>query len=234
MKILSIDTSSNICSVAILEDKTVLKEINLEDGKTHSQNLMPMIQEIMDTLCISLNNIDLLSCSKGPGSFTGVRIGISTIKAFADVKEIPTIGVSSLETLAYNISEEGLIAPLIDAKNDQVYFGLFELQNGTYIKKIDYQACHILDIFKFLANFQTPITFVGDASSLHQDMISQKLANQAKFAKPIQNKQSAASVGKVAFDKYMQGKAGTSNDLLPLYLRKSGAERMLEKKDDSQ
>lgn len=88
MKILSIDTSSKICSVCLLEDDKIIKEINIDDGNTHSQNLMPLIDEIFKSTNLTLDNIDLLACSKGPGSFTGVRIGISTIKAFADVKNI--------------------------------------------------------------------------------------------------------------------------------------------------
>ncbi len=88
MKILSIDTSSKICSVCLLEDDKIIKEINIDDGNTHSQNLMPLIDEIFKSTNLTLDNIDLLACSKGPGSFTGVRIGISTIKAFADVTNI--------------------------------------------------------------------------------------------------------------------------------------------------
>ena len=116
MKILSIDTSSKICSVSILEDTTVILEKHTNDEKTHSQNLMPLIDELFKDTNLTLDNIDLLACSQGPGSFTGIRIGIATIKAFADAKNIPVVGVTSLESLAYNITESGLIVSLIDAK----------------------------------------------------------------------------------------------------------------------
>lgn len=122
MKILSIDTSSCICSVAILEDEKIIKEISNEDGNTHSVKLMPQIEQIFKETNLTLNDIDLFACDKGPGSFTGIRIGISTIKAFCDVTNVPAIGIPSLMALAYNIDFNGYICSLIDAKNSNVYF----------------------------------------------------------------------------------------------------------------
>ena len=103
MKVLAIDTSSKICSVSILEDDIILISLYNDDEKTHSVKLMPMINEAFQKTNLTLDDISLLACCIGPGSFTGVRIGIATIKAFADVKKIPTIGVTSLESLAYNV-----------------------------------------------------------------------------------------------------------------------------------
>ena len=109
MKILAIDTSSKVCSVSILEDNNVIIEKHNDDEKTHSQKLIPLIDESFKESNLTLDEIDLLACSQGPGSFTGIRIGISTVKAFADVKHIPIIGVTSLESLAYNVSNTGLL-----------------------------------------------------------------------------------------------------------------------------
>jgi tRNA threonylcarbamoyladenosine biosynthesis protein TsaB len=106
LKILSVDTSSNICSVAILEDKNLIKEISLNNGLTHSEKLMPIIKQILEELKINLQEIDLLVCDKGPGSFTGIRIGTSTVMAFSDSLNIKSIGISSLEALAYNVKQE--------------------------------------------------------------------------------------------------------------------------------
>lgn len=139
MKILSIDTSSDICSVAILEDDTVINELHIDDIKTHSEKLMPLISNIFEQCHLNLDNIDLIACSKGPGSFTGIRIGLATVKAFADSKNIQAIGISSLDGLAYNIENEGLTCSLIDARNNNVYLGLFE----NYILKGEYKACSI-------------------------------------------------------------------------------------------
>ena len=152
MKILSIDTSSKICSVSILEDTTVILEKHTNDEKTHSQNLMPLIDELFKDANLTLDNIDLLACSQGPGSFTGIRIGIATIKAFADAKNIPVVGVTSLESLAYNITESGLIVSLIDEKNDNVYYSLFSNNGTTYTQIGDFKSCSIHDILSDLSS----------------------------------------------------------------------------------
>ena len=117
MKILAIDTSSKNAAVAILENQNTIIELNNDDEKTHSQKLMPMIDEAFKKSNLSLDDINLIICCLGPGSFTGVRIGIATAKAFADSKNIPTVGVSSLEALAHNLNQDGLICSLINANN---------------------------------------------------------------------------------------------------------------------
>lgn len=139
MKILAIDTSSKRCSVAILEDDNVLINLYNDDEKTHSVKLMPMVDEAFANTELSLDDIDLLSCCIGPGSFTGVRIGISTVKAFADVKNIPVVGISSLESLAYNVKDKildnsSLVCSLIDAKNQNTYCGLYYFENNKCIQ----------------------------------------------------------------------------------------------------
>ena len=135
MKILSIDTSSKICSVAVLEDTDLITEKHMLDEKTHSQKLMPLIDEVLKSLKLDLLDLDLFVCGIGPGSFTGVRIGVSTIKAFCDVTSIPVVGINSLESLAYNglntkyKKGSTIICSMIDAKNDNVYFDLFQIEN---------------------------------------------------------------------------------------------------------
>ena len=102
MKILGIDTSSDICSVCLIDDTTLIKELHLNNGKTHSENLVPLMKELMDSCKIDFKDIDLIAINKGPGSFTGIRIGISTIKAIAEVHNIKIVGVTSLKSLSYN------------------------------------------------------------------------------------------------------------------------------------
>ena len=132
MKILCIDTSSNLCSIAILEDTTLISKLELDNGLTHSETLMPLINKIFTENNINLNDIDLLVSDIGPGSFTGIRIGVATCKAFSDSLDIPCIGVSSLEALAYNIKNDSLICSSINCKNDNCYFALYKLNNGIY------------------------------------------------------------------------------------------------------
>ncbi|MBR6505196.1 MAG: tRNA (adenosine(37)-N6)-threonylcarbamoyltransferase complex dimerization subunit type 1 TsaB [Clostridia bacterium] len=222
MKILSIDTSSDICSVAILEDNIVLKELHIDDIKTHSEKLMPLIKNIFDECKLSLDNIDLIVCSKGPGSFTGIRIGIATAKAFANSKKIEAIGISSLDGLAYNIENEGLTCSIIDSKNNNVYFGLFE----NHILKCEYKACSIDEAIEFLKIETPPITFIGNGTSIYKDKILEKLPNSI-FIEGTANNSSAIGIGKAAYKNYINN---ITPSLSPLYLKKSQAERMLEEK----
>ena len=129
LKILSIETSSKICSVAILEDKNLVKKIELNNGLTHSETLMPLIKQILNETNLNLSDMNLLVCDIGPGSFTGIRIGVATVKAFTDSLQIPSVGISSLEGLAYNIKDDGLICSIIDCKNNNCYYALYELKN---------------------------------------------------------------------------------------------------------
>ena len=122
MKILCIDTSSKLCSVAILEDTNLIKKLELDNGLTHSETLMPLIKELFEKSNLALKDIDLLVSDIGPGSFTGIRIGVATCKAFSDSLNIPCIGISSLEVLAYNAKNDGIICSTIDCKNDNCYF----------------------------------------------------------------------------------------------------------------
>ena len=150
MKILSIDTSSSVCAVAVLENSALLKEKTLDGSLTHSETLMPIIQSVFDDLDFDLKDIGLIVCDKGPGSFTGIRIGVATAMAFSDSLGIKSIGISSLEALAYNIKENGVICSLIDAKNDNVYVGIFENINGKYILRRNFSAETIYDLLNEL------------------------------------------------------------------------------------
>ena len=227
MKILAVDTSSKICTVCILEDENVILEKHTDDEKTHSQNLMPLIDEVFKETDLSLDNIDLLACSQGPGSFTGIRIGLATIKAFADSKNIPTIGVTSLESLAYNIQKTGLIVSLIDAKNENVYYSMFCNNGSKYTQIGDYKSDTIHNILDELLIYDDKLLFVGDASKIYHDEI-QKYITNCEFATDEQNVQTSISIGKSAYAKYKKGLYGDSNSLLPIYLKKSQAERALD------
>ena len=179
MKILSIDTSSKICTVCIYEDNNVLIELNNDDERTHSQKLMPMIQKAFESVNLTLNDINLIACAKGPGSFTGIRIGIATAKAFSDVKKIPVVGVTSLEGLAYNLGSSGLICSLIDAKNNNVYYGLFEFENNELKNTFILSSDNIENVITYIDTLQTnysSISFIGDGAYLYKNLIVSKLS----------------------------------------------------------
>ena len=226
MKVLSIDTSSNICTVAILEDEKKIKEISLNNELTHSESLMPTIDQIFKESNIELKDIDLLVCDKGPGSFTGIRIGTSTVMAFSDSLDTPAIGITSLEALAYNVESNGIICSLIDAKNSNCYFGIFEKNNNEYTYLYPLGAYHIDEIIENLKRITKPITFVGNGAIINKDLL---LYNFPNCSFSSNNDLSSYKLGLAGLKSY---KDGNCKNTMPLYLRKSQAERMLEKNEN--
>lgn len=219
MKILAIDTSSKICSVAILEDSHVVDELNLDDGKTHSENLMPLIDQILKKNDLDIKQIEMLACCVGPGSFTGIRIGVATIKPIAEVLKIKIASVTSLETLSKNVENEETIVSLIDAKNNQVYAGIFD---KNYNKKEEYIADDINVVIEIMKKYDN-IICTGDGAILHHDLLDEKLS-KVRFSDI--NIQSARNVGKIGYKKYLENNLMTADEIIPIYLRKSQAERL--------
>lgn len=219
MKILAIDTSSSICSVAILEDDELIDEINLDDGRTHSENLMPLIDNILKRNSLDIKDIEMISCCTGPGSFTGIRIGVATIKPMAEVLNIKVASVTSLEILARNIQNAETIVSLIDARNNQVYCGIFDKE---YNKKQEYLADDINNVIEVLKNYKN-ITFVGNGAILHKELLTNSLKN-VNFSN--ENEQSAKNCGKIGYKKYLENELYTADTIVPIYLRKSQAERL--------
>lgn len=222
MKILAIDTASKICSVAILEKDEIIDEINLDNGQTHSENLMPIVDQILSKNHLKLSDLSFISCCTGPGSFTGIRIGIATVKAMAEVAGIPVVGVTSLEALARIDESEKTKIVLIDARNQQVYCGVFDKQ---YQKKEEFMADDIQNIFLILKKYENAIC-IGDGAVLHENLIRSTLVN-AEFSK--ENEQKASCGGKIAYQKYLKDEVQNADTILPIYLRKSQAERMKNK-----
>ena len=225
MKILSIDTASDLCTVAVLEDKNCIKEIIVDDARNHSEKIMPVIEQALSETNLNLKDINLFVCDKGPGSFTGIRIGVGTVLAFQDTLNIPCVGISSLESLAYNVKQDGIICSLIDAKNNNVYFGLFELKNKEYtqLNNLDFKT--IVETIEILKSFTSPITFVGDGAITHKNLLETNFENCLFVDK---NNLSSYSLGIAGLSKH---KKGIETSLMPLYLRKSQAERALEEKN---
>ena len=234
MKILAIDTSSEICSIAILEDSDVIIKKDLNNNNTHSQNLMPMLDQVLKDCRLTINDFNLFSCSIGPGSFTGLRIGISTIKAFNDVTNIPIIGVNSLESLAYNTLSSNIydntdiICSLIDAKNDNVYCGIFKKDENLFTQLEDLCAKNINEVIEILKKYSSKsILFVGSGAIVHKYLLLQNLTKTTFVEKEL-NDQTALSIGKLAYIKYLNNETKDSSSIHPLYLKKSQAERNLD------
>ena len=219
MKILAVDTSSSICSVAILDDDKLIDKNELDDGRTHSENLMPLLDELLKRNSLVPQDIELIACCVGPGSFTGIRIGVATIKPIAEVLNIHVAAVMSLEALARNVENKSTIVSLIDARNNQVYCGIFD---ENYNKKEEYLADDIIEIIKVLEKYEN-IVVVGNGAVLHKELLIQNLKN-VEFSE--NNNQSAESVGKIGYKKYLENNLCIADTIMPVYLRKSQAERL--------
>lgn len=219
MKILAIDTSSSVCSVAILENDKLIDKNELDDGRTHSENLMPLLDELLKRNSMDIKDIELISCTVGPGSFTGIRIGVATIKPIAEVLDVKVASIMSLEALARNVENKETIVSLIDARNNQVYCGIFD---KNYNSKEEYIADDINEVIKVLAKYDN-ITFVGNGAILHKDLLTNNLKN-IEFSE--NNKQTAENVGKMGYKKYLENNLCSADTIMPVYLRKSQAERL--------
>ena len=219
MKILAIDTSSSVCSGAILEDDKLIDKNELDDGRTHSENLMPLLDELLKRNSLDIKEINLIACTVGPGSFTGIRIGVATIKPIAEVLNLKVASVMSLEALARNVENKETIVSLIDARNNQVYCGIFDKE---YNKKDEYIADDINEVIKVLEKYEN-ITFVGNGAVLHKEILTSTLKN-VEFSS--ENKQTAENVGKMGYKKYLENDLCIADTVMPVYLRKSQAERM--------
>ena len=234
MKILALDTSGMNCSACIIDDEKVICDFNLNTGTTHSQTLMPMIDNMQKYSEISLDDIDVFACSVGPGSFTGLRIGIATIKAFALAQNKPVIGVPSLVGLAYNISNfDGIICSILDAKNDNVYAALFRYQNDRPVMIENYITDSIDSLIENLKSKNEKVIFVGDGSVSFKNKLSENLEDKAYFAPLHLNSQLSTSIAKAALEKALLGETETCDTLMPMYLKKSQAEREAEKKAEN-
>ena len=235
MKILAIGTSGKNCTVAIFEDKNLIKEININDGLTHSQNLMPTIDTIFKETGLELSDIDYYACSIGPGSFTGIRIGIATIKGICLGCDKPVVAVPSLLALAYNIKEHyGYIISCIDAKNDNVYAAVYDnsklglpMQSGNYISD------NIDELVDRMKSIEEKICVVGDGAKLLKEKIQEEgmLEDRISFCLPEDELEYASSIANAAYDMIQEGKITDGIHVSPLYLKKSQAERELEEKE---
>lgn len=210
MKILAASTSSKNASVALLENDICIKELNICDEKTHSEKFMPLIDELLKSCNVTLSDIELIVVDNGPGSFTGIRIGIATIKAIAEFKNIPVVSCSSLEGLAYNAKDVDYICSLIDARNNQVYAAIFD---KNYTLASDYYADDINNLIPIFSKYPN-MAYVGDGSHL--------LNVSSDFGNTIHSK----NIGICGYKKYLNGLVTTADNLSVMYLRPSQAERL--------
>lgn len=229
MKILAIEASGSAASVALTEDNVLRAEFTLNYKMTHSQTLMPLIDMVKKYLNLDLNTIDFVACSKGPGSFTGLRIGAATAKGIAMGINKPIVPVSTLAAMAYNVyMTDTLICPIMDARRRQVYTGLYSWENGRIVCLKEDSIEIIDDVINKVVSYDKKVVFVGDGILLYSGI----LQNNKNFiiAPASCNMQRAGSVASLAEEFAIEGKYIEGSKFVPVYLRKSQAERELEEK----
>ena len=228
MKVLAIDTSSNAASVAVVEDNVLLGEFILNHKKTHSQEIMPMLDDVLRRCGCEVSDIDLFAAAKGPGSFTGLRIGITTVKALAHSVNKPVIGIGTLEGLAYNLPFcEHTIVPIMDARRNQVYTGAYMWDGEDFREIGEAEAMSIEECVASCGNFLETV-FLGDGVPVHKEFIKEKLGDKAIFAPASCNMQRASSIAMLALKR--ANEAESYYGLEPMYLRKPQAEREREER----
>jgi len=231
LKILAVDTSSLAATVAIMNDGMLLGEYTIIHKKTHSQKIMPMISELMKSVEVKPSDIDIYAASSGPGSFTGLRIGVTTIKALAYAVNKPVVSVPTLDALAYNIPmTESYICPILDARNNQVFTAIYKWEGSKQSNITEYMGIHIEELVQLIKGKNHKVIFVGDAVKTHKDYLRSELGDKCEFAPGHLMLQRAASVAQLAFIRASEGMIENCFDMVPFYLRKSQAEREYEKK----
>ena len=223
MKILALDSSAIVASVAVCEDERLLAEYTLNNGNTHSETLLPMVESIFASLGITASDIDLFAVSAGPGSFTGVRIGAATLKGLAFASGKPCSEVSTLEAIAYNMRfHKGLICPVMNARRSQVYTALFRSDGEELERLMPDSAISISDLDKLLCEYGEEVCLCGDGYDITKDGFSK---TPVRFVPKRLRMQSAVSVASAALEAYRRGESCTDAELGVNYLRPSQAER---------
>lgn len=230
MKTLAIDTSTMMATCAVIDGDYLLGEFSLNQDMSHSENLIPMVKEILDNLKLQPRDIDLYGIAIGPGSFTGLRIGAATIKAFAHVFDKTIIGVSTLEALAYNLPYNGTIVPMIDARRNRVYTGVYQWEGQELKNMVAAAAIDIDELLDMLLAYED-IIVNGNGLHLYREKILDKLGDRVRLAPIGLRECKASSVAELARVKYETGIRDDYYSLVPDYLRESQAQRELRKKE---
>ena len=232
MKILAIESSATCASVCLAADRNLIAEYSINYKLTHSQTLMPMIEEITNLTELDINTLDFIACVSGPGSFTGLRIGAATAKGLAHGLNIPIIPVPTLDSLAYNIfNTDKMVCPIMDARRNQVYSAFYIWENGVQKRLTDYMAESIEKIIQMAQAYKKEVIFVGDGINANRSA----LENYKEFIFPPLNCniQKASSAAGLAFDFAESGNFVPFSEFSPIYLRKPQAERELLEKNSS-
>ena len=237
IKILALDSSGLVASAAVLEDDQILAEYTVNYKKTHSQTLLPMLDELGRMLELDLSTVDAVAVAAGPGSFTGLRIGSATAKGLGLALGVPLVEVPTLDAMAMNLPfTKGLICPIMDARRQEVYSGIYRFNGDQLVVVREQAALPVLSLVEELQTMPAEFTaegiiFLGDGVPPYQILIDEHLALPHAYAPANANRQRAASVALLGRRLFEAGKCIPAADHAPIYLRKSQAEREREEKE---
>lgn len=238
MRILALDSSGLVASVAIVEGDeaggNTIAEYTINYKKTHSQTLLPMLDEVVKMTGVNLDSIDAVAAAGGPGSFTGLRIGAATAKGLGLALNKPLLHVPTLHGLAYNLcGTDSIVCPIMDARRGQVYTGIYEFDGNNLVVLVDQTAVSIEELGEKLCAYDRKILFLGDGVPVFRHLLVERIMAGKKigFAPLNMNRQRAASVGALALRYFHEGKAQSAADFKPDYLRVSQAERERQEKE---
>ncbi len=232
MKILALDASGLVAGAAIAEDDVLIGEYVINYKKTHSQTLLPMLDELKKNVDLDLSTVDVIAVTAGPGSFTGLRIGAATAKGLGQALNKPVVGVPTLEALAYNLwGSKGDVCPIMDARRQQTYTGIYHFDAEGNLEVIQDQcAVDIAQIVMQINARGRMVTFIGDGVPVFKEYIEENCTVPFKFAPAHMNRQKAGAVAALGLVYAKEGKAVSAEEFRPIYLRKSQAEREREEK----
>jgi tRNA threonylcarbamoyladenosine biosynthesis protein TsaB len=232
MKILALDSSGLVASVAVMEDDTLLAEYTMNYKKTHSQTLLPMLDEMAKMIELDLNTIDAIAVAGGPGSFTGLRIGSATAKGLGLALKKPLISIPTVDGLAYNLcGTDKIVCPIMDARRNQVYTGIYEFE-GENLKVLKPQmAVDISEIAEMLNEQNREVIFLGDGCPVYKNQLETLLKVPFSMAAPHQSRQRAGALAALAMCYAKEGRMESAVEHQPDYLRLSQAERERAEKE---
>lgn len=226
MKVLGLDSSGLVASVAVVEDENLLAEYTVNYKKTHSQTLLPMLDEITRMIELDLKSLDAIAVAGGPGSFTGLRIGSATAKGLGLALDKPLVSVPTVDAIAYNLcGNGGLVCPLMDARRNQVYTGLYEFEGNEIHALLPQCALGIEEILRRVNEIGREATFLGDGILPYRAFIEEQAKVPFCFAPAHLNKQRASAVAALALQYLARGEVQTAAEHRPEYLRMAQAER---------
>lgn len=233
MRILGLDSSGLVASVAIIEDDNLLGEYTVNYKKTHSQTLLPMLDEVARMIELDMNTIDAIAIAGGPGSFTGLRIGSATAKGLGLALCKSIVNVPTVDALAYNlVGHRDMICPLMDARRNQTYTGLYRFTKNEMEVVREQCAVGIDEIIADINERGVPVVFLGDGVPVFTEYIKEHIQVEYSFAPAHMNKQRAGAVASLGMKYFAEGRYESAEEHKPEYLRLSQAERERNAKEE--